>query len=137
MTKQNRTKDYHWFISLAADLRVEGHGLNEHIPQLPMCELKNIEFLPSPKDNASLRSNFKHHVLRVITKTIDVLKGFQIVVPKFIPHKHMEEMKKKGNYKLNDLHDKNDSKSEDMIDILTGIHNIFVIFVPAAKKNLL
>ena len=41
MTKQNQTKDYHWFISLAADWRVEGHGLNEQRPQLPISELKN------------------------------------------------------------------------------------------------
>ena len=70
-------------------------------------------------------------MLKVITETIDVLKGFQIVVPKFIPHKHMEEMKK-GNYELIDLHDKNESKSEDMIDILTDIHKLFV---SAARNN--
>ena len=44
----------------------------------------------------------------------------------------MEEMKKKGKFDLIDLHDKNESKSEDMIDILSDMHNYFV---PSARSS--
>ena len=44
----------------------------------------------------------------------------------------MEEMKKKGNYELIDRHNKNESKSEDMIDLLSDIHKLFI---PAAKHS--
>ena len=85
-TNQNRTKDYHWFISVAADLRVEGHSLSEQRPQMPIFDLKNIEFLPSDEDNASLKDNFKFHILKVITENVGCLKQFQSVLPKFITH---------------------------------------------------
>ena len=71
-----------------------------------------------------MKINFKHHVLKVITETIDIIP-FQSIVPKFINHTHMEEMKK-GNYELIDPLNKNESKIEDMIDILTDIRSVFV-----------
>ena len=125
-TKKNRTQDYHWFITLAADLRVEGHGMDDRRPQKSIVDISNTEFLPSVEDDATLKDNFKIHILRVLTDNIKFLEKFQTVLPKYIEHPHMAEMKQKGNYELIDLHNKNESKGEDMIDILSNIHALFI-----------
>ena len=125
-TQQNRTKDYHWFLTVAGDLRVEGHGMSESRPQRSITDVQNVEFVPSVEDDAALKHNFQTHILRVLTENLDFLQQFQEIIPRFIEHPHMEEMKKKGNYELIDLYDKNESKGEDMIDILSEIHNQFI-----------
>ena len=61
-------------------------------------------------------------------------------VPKFIEHDHVEEMSKKSEHLMFDLHDKNESKGDDMIDILRSVHayvpHIKLAGVPNALERL-
>lgn len=50
------------------------------------------------------------------------MKQFQASIPDCIQHPYMDEMCKKSEYRIIDLLDKSENKSEDMISILQHIH---------------
>lgn len=63
-----------------------------------------------------------YHIIKILCKHVKCLKQFQASIPDCILHPYMDEMCKKSEYRIIDLLDKSENKSEDMISILQHIH---------------
>lgn len=63
-----------------------------------------------------------YHIIKILCKHVKCLKQFQASIPDCIQHPYMDEMCKKSEYRIIDLLDKSENKSEDMISILQHIH---------------
>lgn len=137
-SKDQKAKDFHWFIALAAEQRVKGEHLSEERPQKPISMVSNEEFLPSAADNNGLQECFSHHVQKVLVENINCLNKFDKITPQCIEHQHMDDYRKKSEYFLIDLYDKNESKNEDMIDILSDLQQKCIPFMENGdKKNVI
>lgn len=63
------------------------------------------------------------HILRVATKYVDCLKPYEACLPKYIDHPHIEETSKKTKFFIDDLLDKSENKTDEMISILEHIYD--------------
>ena len=134
LDKQNQS--LHWFLLVGAPLRVKPtEDLSKERPRRSILHVENHEFLPSLSDNAHLMKDFEFHLVETLVKYIPFLKPFSSCVPKFIPHKFVEEMSQKHEFQIIDLLKKNESKHDDMIDILYNVHQ----FIPhgAGLQNII
>ena len=83
------SKDYHWFITLAADLRVKAESKDEKRLQrdilkiqklFPSIEENNIRVFPSLEENNSLKENFVFHIMHIRTDNLSFLLKFKNVL---------------------------------------------------------
>ncbi len=135
MTKEARGSDIHWFVLVGAPLRVTPPPhLDNTRPRRPILEVPNSDFVPSLDDNRSLRDSFVFHVLEVLVREIPFLKQYAKLVPEYIDHPYVSEMSQKSDYCILDLLDKNESKSDDIIEILEYIHK-FIAQAPTSESR--
>lgn len=83
-------------------------------------KVPNSVFIPNTGDCQALENDISYNKDPVQACT--VLKQFQASIPDCIQHPYMDEMCKKSQYRIIDLLDKSENKSEDMISILQHIH---------------
>ena len=134
-SKDKKAKDFHWFLSLAAVHRVSGCHLADTQPQRPITQVPNQEFIPSIEENHELLNCFAFHVQRVLVENIKCLEIFKKVLAPYIVHSHINDFRKKSEYFLIDLHEKNESKNEDMIDILTDLQKKCVPYTDTTLQD--
>ena len=100
-------------------------------PRRDIMHVMNSEFLPSLDDNRALIENFKFHVMEAMVKYVPCMQHMKEAVPKFISHPNINEMSLKSQHLILDLLDKNENKSDDMIDIMRKVHT-YIPHLPMA-----
>ena len=137
-TKGSKGQDIHWFLLVGAANRVMPPvHLDRTRPRRDITTVPNNEFLPSLEDNRSLIDSFRFHVMESLAKFVPFFQHLKEDIPKFIEHEHVEEMSKKSEHLIFDLLDKNESKGDDMIDILRSVHAYVPHIKLAGVKNAL
>ena len=95
-TKQNDS--VHWFNLNGILDRVSGHEYLNDKPIKSICEVENIDFLPSPKDNQDLLHNLIPLVSRIVVSRIPALQHvFKKAVVWHIPHSYSSVMGTKSD----------------------------------------
>ena len=137
-TKDRKSKDLHWFLLLCAEHNVKAPAdLSTNHPKCDINSVNNSEFLPDISDNNSLRDHFIFHVMEVLVQHFPFLNKLHNVMPQCIPHPYMDEMNQKSQYNVIELLEKNESKSDDMIDILQAVHQYIPKVDTAYGANIL
>ncbi|CAH3165645.1 unnamed protein product, partial [Porites lobata] len=119
-------KSIHWFHLNAVKDRVSGAGLSEKGSIKLVDQVENWEILPSYQDNEGLLHDFIPLFARVICDRIPALKSFKDVVIRHIPHKYSNVTKQKSEQAPLGLLFKNENTNDDMIDILTELHQRYL-----------
>ena len=131
-TQKKKAQDLHWFLLLTVAHNVKyPENLSNTRPTRDIMTVQNSEFIPSIEDNNTLRENLIFHTMEVLVQNFTFLKEFKKAVPQYINHDYVDEMSKKTTYNVLELLDKNESKSDDMIDILQTIHK----YVPTIQGD--
>lgn len=121
MTKERQRKSIHWFLNIALCKRVLS-DLPDECPKAEIIKVPNSVFIPNTGDCQALENDMIYHIIKILCKHVKCLKQFQASIPDCIQHPYMDEMCKKSEYRIIDLLDKSENKSEDMISILQHIH---------------
>lgn len=121
MTKERQRKSIHWFLNIALCKRVLS-DLPDECPKAEVMKVPNSVFIPNTGDCQALENDMIDHIIKILCKHVKCLKQFQASIPDCIQHPYMDEMCKKSEYRIIDLLDKSENKSEDMISILQHIH---------------
>ena len=124
MSSEKQNKSLHWFLNLGVIKRVTDPELPDLAPRQDIKQVENGEFIPNVEDCVSLDENFCFHIAHILVKAVPFLVDFKI--PDVIDHPFLEEMKKKSTFYVLDLLEKNENKSDEIIDILHWIHQNFV-----------
>lgn len=125
MTKQRQRKSIHWFLNIALCKRVLSDLPNDK-PKADISKIPNSVFIPNVEDCASLEQDMVYHIIRILCDHIHCLKKFRSCIPDCIEHKYMNELSKESEFRVMDLLDKSENKSEDMISILQSVHKYCV-----------
>ena len=95
-TLDRRSKDHHWFHTVAVQDRAVGGDI---VTTQPLAMVKDLElhtFLPSIDDCIKLNEEFIILIARVLTNRLPAWKSLQECVPAHIPHKFSKEMATKS-----------------------------------------
>lgn len=122
MTKDRQRQSIHWFLNIALQKRVES-DLPDDVPVNDVMKMPSSMFLPNETDCRTLDQNMCYHIAKVLCKYVSWLKPFNECIPECIQHKYMTELSQKSEYRVLNLLDKSENKSEDMISILQDIHD--------------
>ena len=127
LTSDHQRKSLHWFLLLAVPKRVVMPSLSTDSPRpQSLLDVDNGIFLPSSEDKNQLEDDFIYHIAFVLVKFLPFLNKYRKCIPSSIPHGHMQEMKRKSNFIVCDLLQKNENKTDEMIDILSHMHKNYV-----------
>ena len=66
------------------------------------------------------------HVARIVTKYINELKPFEILLPNYIQHPHTAKTSQKSVFINSDLIDESENSSDGMIRIMQRVHSLAV-----------
>lgn len=66
------------------------------------------------------------HVGRILTKYINKLKPFEILLPNYIQHPHTAKTSQKSVFINSDLKDESENSSDGMIRIMQRVHSLAV-----------
>lgn len=125
MTKERQRKSIHWFLNIALCKRVLSDLPNDK-PKADILKIPNSVFIPNLEDCASLEQDMVYHIVRILCDHIHCLKQFRACIPDCIEHRYMNELSKESEFRVIDLLDKSENKSEDMISILQSVHKYCV-----------
>jgi hypothetical protein len=95
MTKQHQNKDHHMFQYVAYENRVSPNHMPDDITVADINKVPFTNFLPSGDEQLSLIDQFTVLVCQKWAKYIPNMGWFKDCMPSYIPHKHMDDMKKK------------------------------------------
>jgi hypothetical protein len=95
MTKQHQNKDHHMFQYVAYENRVSPNHMPGDITVADINKVPFTSFLPSGDEQLSLIDQFTVLVCQKWAKYIPNMGWFKDCMPSYIPHKHMDDMKKK------------------------------------------
>lgn len=126
MSKEKQRQSWHWFMLVGLQKRVLNNALEHNAPALPITEVDNSSFIPNVTDCQSLEKNFIFHIMKVLVKYLPCFRKYEVCLPKYIEHPHIQDLSKKSDFVILDLLDKNENKSEDMISILEHIHRNYI-----------
>jgi hypothetical protein len=121
MSKERQRKSIHWFLNIALCKRVLS-DLADECPKADILKVPNTAFIPSVDDCVALENDMIYHIVKILCKHVKCLQQFESSVPDCIEHPYMDEMCKKSEYRIMDLLDKSENKSDEMISILQHIH---------------
>jgi hypothetical protein len=96
MTSENQNVDIHWVNHNIVENRVSGNHLADDKPTKDIKDLQNKDLLPSMADHKALYDNYIIHIQRILVKRIPSFKCLVECLPKYIKHKHSEEMNQKS-----------------------------------------
>ena len=97
MTQENQNKDHHMFQYVAYENRVSPNHLSDESPIGDINKVQFTTFLPSTAEQELLSEQLAIAVCHIWAAHIPPVSWFANCVPATIPHKHMNEMKKKTN----------------------------------------
>ncbi|CAB3990467.1 Hypothetical predicted protein [Paramuricea clavata] len=136
MSRYNQNQRIHWFNMNAVRNKVNGNHLSDKMQTKSIVDIENVTFLPSLKDNQDLMHELIPLFARSIVFNIPALsKVFSGAVVKHIPHMYSDVMNEKSEQSLYTsehqnvplgLLFKNENKTDDMIGILTDLHNNYL-----------
>ena len=72
MTKEKRTKSWHWFLEIGLQQRVLFETLEDTCPAAAIQDIENSTFLPSKVDCMTLEGeeNFIFHIMHVLVRHV-------------------------------------------------------------------
>ncbi|KAK3700947.1 hypothetical protein QZH41_017114, partial [Actinostola sp. cb2023] len=120
---------------MAYEERIQGYNLPDDKPILPIADLPNSSFLPSPEEHKQIKNDFVVLILRVLTSTCEYFKQYSNIVPKHIPHKNSDIMKEPTEIVHLGLLEKNENSTQDMVDILKHINENYVPIVQVVNDD--
>ena len=97
MTQANQNKDHHMFQYVAYENRVSPNHLPDDAPIGDVTKVPFTTFLPSTAEQELLSEELALVMCHMWATHIPSLSWFADCVPTNIPHKHMDDMKKKTN----------------------------------------
>jgi hypothetical protein len=89
------------FQNVAYENRISPNNLSDDQSIVDVDKISWLTFLPSAMEQTSLAEEITVMVCQLWAKYIPALSWYNDYVPTHIPHKHMEDVKKKTN-KVND-----------------------------------
>lgn len=125
MTKEKQRRSFHWFLNVAVRKRVLSDLPND-IPKADILQVPNSEFLPSISDCHDLDTSLTYHISKILCKYVKCLQPFEKCLPEYIDHPFIKELSMKSEYRIMDLLDKSENKSDEMISILEHIHKKYI-----------
>ena len=98
MTINHQNKDWHLFNMMAVENRVSSYHLPNEKPIVEdVTSVSPSTFLPNVTDEAALRETWIVHVANIIVRYLPKFKWFSEHIGANVPHKYMQEAKKKTN----------------------------------------
>lgn len=125
ITANNQRRSYHWFLAIGIKKRISNPALPDISPQKSITDMSCSSWVVSQDELNLLAQNFNHHVVKVIMR-FDCVKRFDITIPEYIVHPHMNETAQKTEFDVVDLMDCNENDSDGMIRIMKHLHKLFV-----------
>ncbi|XP_066926091.1 uncharacterized protein [Clytia hemisphaerica] len=124
-TKQNI--DHHMFNIMGVKNRVNASVELEGIKQPPIESKLDIDlsnYFPNRDDECNLISEFSTLVFRDLTQYREDMSCMKNHLQSVIPHDHMEETKQKSEITSLGILNKNENKTEDIIEIMKDLHTM-------------
>lgn len=127
MTLGRQRKSWHWFILLATQKKkITDESLPTDKPIADIETMSSCEFLPSETGIRDFQKNMQFHVARIVTKYINELKPFEILLPNYIQHPHTAKTSQKSVFINSDLIDESENSYDGMIRIMQRVHSLAV-----------
>ena len=119
----NQGQLLHMYSILAVCSRTPAPELKHTGTVSKLEEIPTDSFLPQSIDIQAVKSNLVILVSRILTEYIPGFAFLANVVPKHILHKYSQKMAKKSKVVVLDILMKNETKHEDMLDIMKVIQD--------------
>ena len=113
----------HWFIEVEIDKRITADNLAtsiEHDKQI-LCS----SWLPTNNEIDTFQHNLNYHILKVLIK-FTFISQYEHLIPQHILHPFIDKTSQKSDYKVIDLMDANENKSDGIIEIMKNLHETYV-----------
>jgi L1 cell adhesion molecule like protein len=122
MTVEHQNEVKHYVQSMVVEDRVNVERLPLETPQADLLDLDNSTFLPTIEDVNTLRQDCIEAAALILTEHVPVFKKhFGDLIPKVFQHQYSGEMKNKSNVIPCGIYNKNENKTNDLIDIMTDL----------------
>uniref|UniRef100_A0A7M5VF96 C2H2-type domain-containing protein n=3 Tax=Clytia hemisphaerica TaxID=252671 RepID=A0A7M5VF96_9CNID len=127
MTTSKQNIDYHMFNMMGVRNRVNAPVELEDMIQPPLENKLDIDlsnYFPNKNDESKLATEFSTLVFRVLTEYREDMSRMRNHLRSVIPHDYMEETKRKSEITTLGILNKNENKTEDMIEIMEDLHTM-------------
>ncbi|KAK3754519.1 hypothetical protein QZH41_019112, partial [Actinostola sp. cb2023] len=131
MTMKNRNKDHHMFQIVAFKNRISSNHLPSNVHNGDVNTIPFTTFLPSPEDQSKLKDELVIIVGHKWAQYIPALSWLKEYLPPNITHEYIDKTHQKTEKVNLGVLRKNEQYEEDMIDIISFIHN----YVPGHDEN--
>ncbi|XP_061182759.1 uncharacterized protein LOC133191089 [Saccostrea echinata] len=131
MTITNQNKDQHMFQICAYENRVSGNHLDNSRPKTNIDTYNFKHLIPSEHEKKCLLSETTFLVAQQWSKFISHFLPYINVLPKYISHEYLKEMKSRTNRINLGVLMKCEQYNEDMTDICEFLHT----FIPGHETN--
>ncbi|CAG2202794.1 unnamed protein product [Mytilus edulis] len=132
-TEDTSNKMHNLVHALAVQDRVSADDLEECVPQADILTIPNEAFLPSKVDYTQLNQEYNILIQRVLVENIIELKECKEFVIYHIPHQFSKESRKKSCVIPLGILEKDENKTEEMIEIIEHLHQ----YTPKAHDKMM
>ncbi|XP_063404255.1 uncharacterized protein LOC134687728 [Mytilus trossulus] len=131
MTIYNQHKDHHMYQICAYENRISGNHLDNTVAKGDANTVPFTTFIPSQLELDSIASDFTFLVAKIWSQHIPHFNIFAPVLPEYIEHQYMKEMKQKTARINMGVLMKSEQYNEDMTDICEFMHK----YVPGHNET--